>query len=67
VTPKNEKTYAVYEGEVFICMGTIPEIMSYVGISRDSVYKAIKCYRDYVEGKLPKRIIFCLDEGEENA
>ena len=61
---RNTKIYAVYEGETFICMGTISELKDRLGVRRDTIYKAIKAYQECDGRKLPKRIIFCLDEGE---
>ena len=63
----NQKVYAVYQGEDFICMGTSNEICEQLDIKRDTFYKRVAAYVRWqtVGGKLPLHVVFCLDDEEE--
>ena len=63
----NQKVYAVYDGEDFICMGTPSEICCQLQIKRDTFYKRVAAYLKWqaVGGKLPYTVVFCLDDEEE--
>ena len=63
----NQKVYAVYQGEDFLCMGTPNEICCQLQIKRDTFYKRVAAYVRWQEGggKLPLHVVFCQDDEEE--